>query len=611
MKRNLVKSGIAVATLSLVTVTGLSTAKIVKAEKNNSDENTINTNSVDSNKDSEQSIDDFENNEALNVLNENISTSSYSDSDKEETVYISTKSDGSIKNVIVSDWLKNKDNSSTLSDLTDLTNIENVKGYEEFIQNTDGSITWNSEGNDIYYQGKTSKELPISIKISYFLDGAEIPANEIAGKSGNITIRFDYINNSSAIKTINGEDTTIYTPFVTVTGMILPSDTFNNVKISNGKIISDGNNLIVVGIAMPGMSESLNLDNSSDISIPDYIEINADVNNFALMSTATISTPDLFSNINIDDIDSLKNLENSLNELTNASTQLVNGTEELTAGTNKLKSGSSNLYTGILEFNRGLTTAKSGADNLVDAYENKVIDGSKKLNEGLSQLNSAVSDLGNIELTISSMISELTDKKSKLLNSSQMLNAAISELDNQIQSGNIDASSALEQYKIYYSKLGQANGAISVIDELISSINQMDLANLDIDLLKSSVNSLSSGASNLCDGINQLYVGTKSLQTGLNELSQGSCTISEGALQLDNGISSLLNGAITLNNGMNTFNNNGIQKLSDTYNQSIIPLQERLNALKDLSDNYGVFSKINPNQKGTCKFIITTESISK
>lgn len=611
MKRNLVKSGIAVATLSLVTVTGLSTAKIVKAEKNNSDENTINTNSVDSNKDSEQSIDDFENNEALNVLNENISTSSYSDSDKEETVYISTKSDGSIKNVIVSDWLKNKDNSSTLSDLTDLTNIENVKGYEEFIQNTDGSITWNSEGNDIYYQGKTSKELPISIKISYFLDGAEIPANEIAGKSGNITIRFDYINNSSAIKTINGEDTTIYTPFVTVTGMILPSDTFNNVKISNGKIISDGNNLIVVGIAMPGMSESLNLDNSSDISIPDYIEINADVNNFALMSTATIATPDLFSNINIDDIDSLKNLENSLNELTNASTQLVNGTEELTAGTNKLKSGSSNLYTGILEFNRGLTTAKSGADNLVDAYENKVIDGSKKLNEGLSQLNSAVSDLGNIELTISSMISELADKKSELLNSSQMLNAAISELDNQIQSGNIDASSALEQYKIYYSKLGQANGAISVIDELISSINQMDLANLDIDLLKSSVNSLSSGASNLCDGINQLYVGTKSLQTGLNELSQGSCTISEGALQLDNGISSLLNGAITLNNGMNTFNNNGIQKLSDTYNQSIIPLQERLNALKDLSDNYGVFSKINPNQKGTCKFIITTESISK
>ena len=38
-----------------------------------------------------------------------------------------------------------------------------------------------------------------------------------------------------------------------MTGMILPNETFSNVTIDNGKIISDGNKNIVVGFGMPGL----------------------------------------------------------------------------------------------------------------------------------------------------------------------------------------------------------------------------------------------------------------------------------------------------------------------------------------------------------------------
>ena len=100
---------------------------------------------------------------------------------KEETVYVIAKADGSADDVIVSEWLKNKDGSDTLKDASDLKDITNVKGDETFTQNGD-EITWDAQGNDIYYQGTTEKELPVTEKITYYLDGKEMKPEEIAGK---------------------------------------------------------------------------------------------------------------------------------------------------------------------------------------------------------------------------------------------------------------------------------------------------------------------------------------------------------------------------------------------------------------------------------------------
>ncbi len=56
-----------------------------------------------------------------------------------------------------------------------------------------------------------------------------------------------------------------------MTAMILPTDNFRNVTIDNGKIISDGQRNIVVGVGMPGLKDSLNLssEETDKVTIPE------------------------------------------------------------------------------------------------------------------------------------------------------------------------------------------------------------------------------------------------------------------------------------------------------------------------------------------------------
>ncbi|MBQ8975443.1 MAG: hypothetical protein IJ072_06975, partial [Oscillospiraceae bacterium] len=113
---------------------------------------------------------------------------------KEETVYVLAGADGSVKKLIVSDWIKNALGSAKLNDVSELTDIENVKGDETYTLGGGNSRVWDAEGNDIYYQGNIEKELPVSMAVSYKLNGKPITPDELAGKSGKVTIRFDYEN---------------------------------------------------------------------------------------------------------------------------------------------------------------------------------------------------------------------------------------------------------------------------------------------------------------------------------------------------------------------------------------------------------------------------------
>mgnify|MGYP006883761751 CR=1 FL=1 len=47
-------------------------------------------------------------------------------------------------------------------------------------------MTWQADGADIYYQGKTDSEAPVSLKVTYYLDGNEIAPKDLAGKSGKL-----------------------------------------------------------------------------------------------------------------------------------------------------------------------------------------------------------------------------------------------------------------------------------------------------------------------------------------------------------------------------------------------------------------------------------------
>ena len=158
-------------------------------------------------------------------------------SEKDENVYLISDATGSVYDTIVTDHLINKNQSATLEDQSNLTDIKNVKGSEEFSQNGE-KLTWQADGADIYYQGKTDSEAPVSLKVTYYLDGNEIAPKDLAGKSGKVTIHYDYTNNSSYEETVNGNKQTVKVPFAAVTALVL-DDSFSNVE-EQGKVPERG-----------------------------------------------------------------------------------------------------------------------------------------------------------------------------------------------------------------------------------------------------------------------------------------------------------------------------------------------------------------------------------
>ena len=302
---------------------------------------------------------------------------------KDETVYVLTGADGSVKKIIVSDWLKNELGSASVADKSDLSDIENVKGDESYTINGDNMTVWDAQGNDIYYQGNIQKELPVGLSVRYYLDGKSVSPEELKGKSGKVTIRFDYENRQYETVQINGVNQRIYVPFAMLTGMILDNDTFQNVQITNGKLVNDGDRTMVVGLAFPGLQENLNL-SRDDLSIPDSVEITADVTNFSLGMTVTLACNDLFSQLGDVDLTSLDSTS-ALDQLTGAMDQLLNGSSALYEGLSTLLDKSGELVSGVEELAQGAAAIKSGADS--------VDDGAAQLKAGLADLSSGLNTL--------------------------------------------------------------------------------------------------------------------------------------------------------------------------------------------------------------------------
>lgn len=353
---------------------------------------------------------------------------------KDETVYIVADNTGKSKEVIVSDWLKNPEGKDTLEDASDLKDIKNVKGDETF-KEKDGKLTWAAKGKDIYYQGTTDKELPVEQSITYYLDGKEMSADEIAGKSGKVTIRFDYKNNVKTVETVKGKEHNVYVPFTVMTGMIL-DDSFSNVEVSSGKVVSDGDKQIVVGVAMPGLSDSLKVDASDfseDVDIPEYIEVTADVKDFSLSMSMSVMMSSLMSGTDFDEMFELDALDDAINTLSDSSTQLADGSKELADGLDTLNSKMGDFSAGIKALQSGLNKMGSSSTTLVDGVTG-ITDGIATLDNSTNISLEEVSQ-GITQKTLAQVAQEEASVKEEAKNTfSNGMKASKTVMENQLKS---------------------------------------------------------------------------------------------------------------------------------------------------------------------------------
>lgn len=372
---------------------------------------------------------------------------------KDETVYVIAGADGSVEKIIVSDWLKNSLQSDSLSDESELLNVENVKGNESYQTDGDNVRVWDAQGNDIYYRGDIQKELPVDMRISYTLDGEQISPDALAGQSGHVVIRFDYQNNQFETVDIDGKKETIYVPFAMLTGILLDTDRFANVEVSNGKLINDGDHTAVIGLAFPGLQSNLGVAKET-LNLPDYVEISADVTDFEMANTLTVATNSLFSQLDTAKLSSADSLSESLGQLTDALT--------------KLTDGSSTLYDGLCTLLEKSNTLVSGVDQLATGAES-LKNGAGAINSGASQLQQGAAALSSGLDTLRANNDSLNGGARQVFNSllatanSQIAATGLSipalTIDNYADTLN-SAITSLDENAVYQAALAQVTAAV-------------------------------------------------------------------------------------------------------------------------------------------------------
>lgn len=397
---------------------------------------------------------------AENVLADHATDSEDTGFSKEESVYVKADASGNVKKTMVSEWLKNPEK-GTISDTSELKDIKNVKGDETFETGSNNNVSWKSEGNDIYYQGTIDKELPVDVKVSYKLDGKSISPKDLKGKSGKVEIQFSYDNKSKQTVNVNGEDVEMYTPFTMVSAMMLSSDEYSNVSVENGKLISDGDKNIVVGVAFPGLANDLNLkDLDMDIDIPETVTITADVKDATVGTSITMASAELMNEFGLDDIDSFDDLQDSIDDLEDATNQLVDGSKEAADGSKELADGVGTL-------NDGAGTLASGAGTLAD--------GVNTLNEKSGTLVSGVNTLASGVQAYTGGVEELYAGSNDLVSGAQELADGATTLNTNIATAADGANSLVVGAKSLKNGFETAK---TTLDKGINALNNVTEENI-------------------------------------------------------------------------------------------------------------------------------------
>lgn len=400
--------------------------------------------------------------------------------EKTETVYSVLNSDGSISDTIVSSWLHDEDGINNIKETLNLTDVKNIKSNEK--PSKDGNTyTWNANGNDVYYEGTATKQLPVSVKIRYELDGQEMSAKDMEGKSGHLKLMISFTNNYSEVKNINGKSIVIHPSYLAGGMLNMSTGKFSNVKCESGKIVNDGTNEMLAFANIPGLNETLKsagLDKvNNQLGISDDVTVEADVNDFDLGSIMVGMTNEIDLASELGEIGSVSELTDGIDQLMEADNQLIDGSKQLYDGTTQLKeqaapltgssdqvrqlsSGAIQLNNGVKALQTGLTAYTNGVDTLaagsqqlygipqgVSQIQNGVsgnlgqgktnlLDGATALNEGLKQLEAQVNTLTPTELdtmqtqiqgamaTLAGMQKTITDDSATLGDLSNSLNTA-------------------------------------------------------------------------------------------------------------------------------------------------------------------------------------------
>ena len=517
---------------------------------------------------------------------------------KDETVYAKIGSSGKVKSVLVTEHLINNDKLDTINDVTSLTNIKNLNGNETF--SIDGkSINWKTNKGDIYYQGSSDKELPIKVNVEYKLDGNIVKTSDIKNKKGHVEITINYTNNLSS----NINNQTLYTPFVVVSEMSLNSKYNTNIKVTNGKVISNGVTNMVVALSSPGLNESLGIDS---INL-NQVTIEYDTTKFSKESIYAVATSKLIDSNDLSKLGNVSNITSDINELSSATNKLVSGASQLNNGVDKLRSGAIELQNGINSAYEGANKIKSAVDDSINNLEN---DTSSTLDEDTINMikEQAVSGATLTQEQLEYIGLQAVEGLKTSDNYNQM-KSGVEQIESLGLAGVCTSGEIPEQYQAYCTQYNTYKPVVTALEETAKN-TAISVAQT---ISKSVAEKVSeSVAVTVADKVKEAAT-TKAidslnlLSTNLGELSLGLDKLNKGSIELVSGIDTLKDGTNTLAIGLNTFNDTGIKKLTSFINDNLTNKLDTVKTLVKLSNDYQSYGDKSDDVLGTTKFIMVVK----
>ena len=369
-------------------------------------------------------------------------------------------------------------------------------------------------------------------------------------------------------------------------------------QIENGaKTLSDGTTTYVE--KSEEFNQALNkFSNGVSSANTSYSNIDAGIKNLhSQVPDLTLGTKSLSENLG------------AVNDGVKTMLAMLDGSQE---SMTNLKNGAQGISEGLT----GLSTAMKTTDYTEQINKiNSQIDTNKKMITTLSttteQLSKVLEDTTLSEATAQAIKAQITANQSTIAT----LTADNVYLNNMITSLNA-SNTQISGLKQQVDTL--AKGAGDVSEGVNGLLDQVGELNTKIKVLNTNTGKMAVGANKLYQGTLGLEAGTTKLAQGSEQMKAGLSTIntSSQALysannQLVEGAKTIQSGATELAEGTAEFNKTGIDVICNYITGDLKNLETRAEKLKELSDEYNTFTKLDDENKGKVKFITIVDSIKK
>ena len=423
-----------------------------------------------------------------------------------EKVFAVTDVSGKLLSVTDTVTLKNPDGAEVLEDKSLLDNIE-VIGSDGEVTRDGNTFRFMTNGQDISYQGTSDRELPVAPCVTMQLDGKTVTSSEMADSEGEASI----------VVSIDGNSDLVY-PALSV--ILLPEEGIDDLKTENASVFSAFGRYAVIGWAVGGADEELQL--------PDSFSVSFKEDHAAPEWMITLSSADPLRDV-LNQMEKWLDLDvtEETGDVQLLLKAIMNGDEELpeTDGkTGDVAQILQEIFDGISEINDGANSVADGAETLNEGMQTLSAN-SESLNEGAQSIVEDILKTANEQLASSELsdagieIVELTEE-----NYSDVLDEAINEISQKIADGVKNSKDESGKKLSLADKLAlaaKAEAGLSSLKNLKEKLDNLEAFKEGLAAYTDGVDQAAAGSAELASGARSLHdEGTAKLEEKLDTSSK-------------------------------------------------------------------------------------------